>query len=339
MPEPEQGLKLFTKKAFVVTGIVLGLAALFFMRTLVLMVFLALLIAILWDALTGFFVRISGNRLPRTPMLAVSILLSLSVVGGAGALLTVPLRGQFRDLVEQIPALLERLRSRVEPILSRYGLDELGQGASGSQGFWGDAAAGGVQAIGIGVVGLVGLITVLFVAFFFALHPDNYHRGVLRLVPPSRRQGFENLTGKLHETLIQWLKAAGITMIFIGIATGIALWLIGVPYALLFGVIAGVLELIPYLGPFLAFLGPFLLAASDSTSQVVWVIIAWTIVQGAESNIITPAVMAKKASLPPALTLIAIVGLGQLFGFMGVLLAPPLLAVILVVLDYLTPEL
>ncbi len=337
--ERQQELHLFIRKAFAVTGIALGLAALFFMRSLVLMFFLAILIAILWAAMARFFLRLTGHRGPRSLMVGFAVLFSLGIFAGTGTLLIVPLRDQIRSLIDELPSLFENFRDRIGPWLERFGLGDFVSGGGESTGIAGDALTQGFQALSVGVMGVVGLITVLFVAFFLALSPDLYRRGFLRLIPPYRRADVNRVLGDLHDALIQWLKAAGITMVFVGITTGVALWIIGVPYPLLFGVAAGVLELIPYIGPTLAFTGPFVLALTISFPQALWVLVAWSVVQSAEGNIITPAVMAKQVSLPPAMTIVAIVGMGQMFGFLGILLAPPALAVLLKVLEHVTPEL
>jgi predicted PurR-regulated permease PerM len=127
-------------------------------------------------------------------------------------------------------------------------------------------------------------------------------------------------------------------MIFVGTLTGITLWLIGIPSPLVFAVAAAVLELLPYIGPALSFAAPFLLALTISVPHAVAVLIAWAVVQSVESNVITPSIMSKKVHLPPALTIIAILAMAQLFGFLGALLATPVLAMILRLADQFAPE-
>ncbi len=126
------------------------------------------------------------------------------------------------------------------------------------------------------------------------------------------------------------MQGAALAMLTVGVLVTVLLWAFGIEYFLLFGILAGLLDIVPYLGPVIAFIGPTLIALSQSTTKAIWVIAAYTFVQGVEGNVIVPFFMSREVALPPVLTLFTIFAMGQLFGLIGILLAPPTLAVLLV---------
>lgn len=127
-------------------------------------------------------------------------------------------------------------------------------------------------------------------------------------------------------------------MAVIGVLTGFALWMIGVPLALMLGLLAGVLNFVPYIGPLLSFVPAALLALMQAPPLVVWVLALYVAIQALESYLVTPLVAQRSVSLPPALTITAQVLLGVVFGWLGLLLATPLTAVVLVLVQMLYLE-
>lgn len=188
--------------------------------------------------------------------------------------------------------------------------------------------------IGIGA----NVIIVLFIGLYLASDPDVYARGVVRLVPIPNRKRAREVLGVLGHTLRRWLVGKVLGMAVIGGLTTGALWALGVPLALTLGLLAGILNFIPYLGPLLAFIPAILLALTDSTVTAAWVLGLYAIVQFLESYVLTPLVDRRSVALPPALTIVAQVTLGALAGVLGLLLASPLLAVVLVLVRMLYVE-
>jgi predicted PurR-regulated permease PerM len=324
----------FATRVLIVIGILILVVALYFLRLLVLMTFIAIILANFWSAGVHLVEHRISQKIPRPPIVVLVGLLSLGTFGLVGYLLLDPIREQFQSLVADLPEVFENLQERFEPILNRTGI--LNNGLPDVD--WGGMAASGVEALQAGFRGLVGFVTILFLALFFAFQPDRYRRGVIRMFPRARRERVDALIAQLTDTLTQWLKATGAMILFVGITSTLLLWIIGIPYPILFGVAAGLFEIIPFVGPVLGFTGPVLIALSMPFPTVLWVLAAWATVQFTESNIITPSVMAKAVSLPPALTLIAIFAMAELFGFIGVLLAAPTLAVMLKTIEFYNPD-
>jgi predicted PurR-regulated permease PerM len=114
--------------------------------------------------------------------------------------------------------------------------------------------------------------------------------------------------------------------------------LIGVPFALLLGIFSGLISFIPFIGPLISVIPPVLLALLGTPVDALWVVLAYAIIQTIESYLIQPLIMSRAVSLHPAVVMFALLIMGTLFGFVGVLLAVPLVAVVGVLLRELWIE-
>lgn len=176
---------------------------------------------------------------------------------------------------------------------------------------------------------LVDIILVVLVAVYLSFDPSLYRRGILVLVPPNRRDAANDALHSAGEALRGWLRGQLVSMATVGVLTGVGLWLAGVPLALSLGLIAGFLEFIPILGPFLAAIPGILLALTVSPATALHAALVYFAVQQLETNVITPLAQRWAVSLPPALGLVGLVILGSLFGLAGLLFAAPLTVVLM----------
>ncbi len=126
-----------------------------------------------------------------------------------------------------------------------------------------------------------------------------------------------------------------VAMAAVGIATGVGLYLLGVPSALALGVLAGLLEFVPFVGPLLAFVAAFAIALSEGLTLAVLVVLLFAGIQQMEGNILVPLVQQRAVDLPAALSLFGLVAFGVLFGPLGILLGVPLTVVALVAAKHL----
>ncbi len=180
----------------------------------------------------------------------------------------------------------------------------------------------------LGAVG--GLVIVLFLAMYIAATPGLYREGVLHLVPHRHRGRAEDVLDALRDTLRQWLIARVMAMVIIGVITGGALALLGVKGAAALGVLAGLMEFIPFFGPVISAIPAIGIALVDSPQKALWVIGLYLVVQQLEGNVVTPLLLEKRLDIPPVLTVVAVSALGVVFGVLGMLIAEPLLAAVLV---------
>lgn len=185
----------------------------------------------------------------------------------------------------------------------------------------------------------IGLITnvviILFVGLYLALDPQRYKRGLLSLIPSSKRNRAKDILDTLAATLRQWTLGRMVLMLINAILTSIGLWLLGVPFALTLGLIAGVLNFVPNLGPIVASVPAILIALMQSPTQAVYVAILYLALQSIDGYILTPLVQERTVNVPPALTISSQLIMGVLLGAWGLLLATPLVAVAMVLVNNL----
>lgn len=168
---------------------------------------------------------------------------------------------------------------------------------------------------------------VLFGAIFFAVDPKIYERGALLMVPPSKRAAVEDAMADVGSTLLLWLRAQLIQMTAMGTMVGVGLWAVGVPSPALLGLLTGLSEFIPYVGPFAAMLPALGLAATAGTDQLLWAIAVFALVRIIQTNFVTPFVTSRVVAIPPALSLFAIIGTGAVFGLFGLFFSGGILVV------------
>ncbi len=180
----------------------------------------------------------------------------------------------------------------------------------------------------LGAVG--GLVIVLFLAMYIAADPGLYRNGVLHLVPHRHRSRAEEWLSTLRDTLRQWLIARLIAMVLIGLITAAGLYALGVKGAGALAVVAGLMEFVPFFGPVVSAIPAIGVALVDSPEKALWVVGLYIVIQQLEGNVITPLLLKKRLDVPPALTVLTVAALGIVFGVLGMLIAEPLLAVVLV---------
>ncbi len=188
----------------------------------------------------------------------------------------------------------------------------------------------------VAVIG--GIILILFIAIYVGAEPGMYKRGMLHLVPHAARPRAKEVLTAIGITLRRWLVSQLIAMVVIGVVTTVTLKLLGVKAALSLGIIAGLLEFIPIAGPFLAAIPAVAMGFLDSPQKALFVAIAYIAIQQLENHVLIPILMREGLDLPPLVTILGLGLMGIVFGFLGMLVAVPLLAVVVVAVKLLYVE-
>lgn len=329
MPKPNSD-RIFVRRVL----IVLGLAALVFLlwqlRTLLLMLFGAIVIASIFRAVADWIARVT--RLPGGIATALSIILVLGVVASLVAMFGAHVTQQMQTLRDTLPAAWKAVEQRI----GDFGLGRQLEGLVATI-----TAPGGGSLSGFGQAllsiggGLADLIVVIFAGIYLATQPNFYRTGFIKLVPPARRAIAAEAMLESERALRLWLKGQAIAMVVVGLLTGIGLWAIGMPSALTLGLLAGLLEFIPFAGPILAAVPAVLLALAAGPEMTLWVVLLYLAVQQFEGNLLTPLVQQYAVDLPGVVLLFSLIGFGTLFGTLGVILAAPLAVVSLVLVKRL----
>ena len=267
--------------------------------------------------------------------LSVAVALLLILLGLLGWLFGAQTAEQFAELRERLPEALHKFKAWVASLPGgETAIETLKSAANGDGGA--TSKLGGVASAILG--GLGHLLLIVFAGIYFALDPALYREGALRLLPPSRRPQVREALNDAGAHLRKWLVAQLIVMLAVGLLSGIGLAAIGVPLALSLGLLVGVLEFIPVLGPIVAAVPGVLLAFAKGPETAVYATLVYIAVQQIESNLLTPLIQRWAVELPPVVGLLAIVACGLLFGVPGVLFATPLAVVAMALVQHLYVE-
>jgi predicted PurR-regulated permease PerM len=314
--------------------------------------FLLALVYRYWDELTQVFLlgyaaailAVILNALRRRLHVKRSWLaagVGLLVVGGVVALLAwgMPLLiEQARGVIGTGPALEEQITKWEQQIQQKTGMKvnipdptRMFQNGSSGGNMMGNAAT---------VLEVLFVPLILFFGGLFALANPNERllTPMLRVVPHGLRLAWYRIFQLLGERLIGWAKGTGMAMLGVGLLSTVALLIIGVPNAIVLGMFNGLVEFIPLFGPWVGGLTAVLIAFLDDPQKALFTAIAALAIQQIEANLITPWAMSRNAEVHPFVTLFGLVLFGSLFGFLGILLAIPLVMLTWTVVQVLWVE-
>jgi predicted PurR-regulated permease PerM len=191
---------------------------------------------------------------------------------------------------------------------------------------------------GLSYAGLIGqtmfvLIAVMLLAYYWTQDGERTLRFLLRVVPSERRENARQLIADMEEKVGAFIRGQTILCAAVGGVSFVAYALIGLPYALLLALIAGVLEVVPIVGPMVSIIPAAMLALSLAPAKLLWVIVAAFVIQQLEGNLLVPRVMNKAVGVNGLVTILSLVGFTSLLGLPGALLAIPIAAIIQLLLD------
>jgi predicted PurR-regulated permease PerM len=305
---------------------------------ILLLLFLAVLFSLYLGAITEELQRRLG--VPRGMGLTLALLLTAAAVGGVGYLMVPPVTEQATELFYTLPRQLERWEAQLVQLATERPMVEniLGQLEEG-QTYIGTVMAeigsffrGIVPYLFTGVRFLVHIGSVFAMGLYLAARPALYREGLIALAPPVHRELVRDILTDLGSTLRAWIVGQLFTMVALGVLTWIGLSLLGVPYALTFGVFTAIVAIVPFFGAAVSTLLPMLFVLSQGqTGLALMVLLVGVVVQIVESNVISPMVMERKVRLPPVLTLFSVLVMAHLMDVIGLLVAVPVLATAMVI--------
>jgi predicted PurR-regulated permease PerM len=180
-----------------------------------------------------------------------------------------------------------------------------------------------------------GFLLVVFLSIYFAADPELYRRGALALLPVRRRAEGAQVMDRVAVVLRKWLVTQLIAMAVIGTVSTVALLILGVKAAFALGLLAGLFEFIPTVGPILSAIPAVAMGFLDSPEKALVVALVYVGIQFLENHILIPLLMKGGMDLPPALTVLSQALLALVFGFLGLMVAVPMLATVMVVVQML----
>lgn len=299
---------------------------------------LALLIAMILDPAVHLLVRL---KIPR--FLALLVVLGGVIVGfGLLGYIVLPiLSDQGNGFLARVPGVVHSVQGYVQDLIERY--PSLRGSESGIASFnLTDAIQEVIQRTGElytittrGAGLLLQAVGAVVMALYMVANPRPLVNGVLALFPMGRRERVEEILTLIKERVSGWIIGQIAAMGLIFVLTWIGLAALGVEYAFTFAVLTGALEIVPFFGPILAAIPPTLAAFADSPTKALVVVVIYVAIHQIEAHVISPMVMARSVQLHPVMVILAVLAMGDLLGFTGVILAVPTAAVVTVLLDEL----
>ncbi len=324
----------FVRRVGVVVAVVVVVLALWQAQQVLLIFFFGCLLAVALHR--GGVIVARLTRLPRRLATVLTFILALvAIVGGS-----VLFGSQIGDQIQQLTARLPAARDALAGFLAQFGIRNVG--ISSVLSTFGSSATemlgGATSIVSGGVSYALNVIFILFVCLFLALDPERYRDGLVRLVPPAGRHRFRHVLDEAGSLLGTWLVGQLVLMVMIAAASMLGLGLLGLPLFVALGVIAGVLEFVPVIGPIVAALPAILIGFTVSPMTALYVVLLYLAINQLEGNVLLPLIQQREVELPPLLTMSAVIAFGAIFGFMGLVIAVPLLVVLKVFIERLYIE-
>ncbi len=317
----------FFRRVLIVGAVIVLALLVWELSSVLLLLFGTVLVGLLLSGAADWVSRHIG--LPRLAALILVAVLLVGIFVAIGVLFGTQISQQVSDLSKQLPGAVDNLEQRL-------GLGDIsGRLLQQAQSNTSSILFEITSWAGIAINALGNAVLLFISAGYLASNPDLYRRGALKLVPQGQRPEIEDTLDASAAALRQWLLGQLISVVLVGIMMGVGTWWIGLPQPLALGLIAGVTEFIPLLGPIIGAVPVLLIALSQSWTELAWAAGLVLVVQQIESNMITPLIQRRMVSLPPVLTLFAIVAFGVLFGPLGVLFATPLAVFVFVAVNRL----
>lgn len=236
---------------------------------------------------------------------------------------------QVNALIEGLPEFSVKIRATLEKVFEKFpwmlqqikDFDFAGAAQKTLQFF--------LQGAKTTFIAIGGVVFALIIGVYLAVDADSYFNGTVRTFPPKHREQAQDVLKKCSQVVRVWFRAQLIDMAIIGLITTLGLWIVGVKYWALFGLLTAILGIIPYVGVMIVVIVVSLITLATDASLVPWVLLIFFITQQIEGNVVLPMVMKGQVEIPEALLIVVMLFFGFWFGLLGVFIAPPLLAVMI----------
>ncbi len=298
--------------------------------TLLLAILITVIVAI---PLAAVATRLERYRVPRPVGTLVALLGGLGTIALIVYLLIPPFVDQTEEFVDDVPGITTNLEEMYADLSGQDSSEVGNQVEQFAERLTDDPdrLIGPITSIGLSLAGIAAaLVLILITAYYMAVRPGPLIDGIVSLVPPNRRAHLRHVLDRLRAAWIGWMEGVAIDMVLTFVLLLIALTIIGLDFAIFFAVLSALLVVVPYFGAIAGAIPPTLFALTDSPGKALVVLGAYILVQQIESNVTIPVVMAQRVRLHPAVVAIGVVVVGQLFGFVGLFVAVPILSLVVI---------
>jgi predicted PurR-regulated permease PerM len=322
----------------VLLAFVLLVAGLIFKQlvTLILALLITVIIALPLSAFANLLER--GGGVPRAVGATLGLLLGLGAIVGLIALIAPAFSREINQFAASLPSIVNDLRHRLAGITGTSPSHVGRQIQHFINGYTQHPTKllGPAESIGASVAGVLGaLIVILLTALYTAIHPQPLVSGLVRTVPPPHRPKAEVILDRLRLAYLGWLRGLAIGMVILGVLTYLGLQLVGLGFAAFFAIFTAIAMIVPYFGALVSSIPPILYALTVSPGKAVLVAVVYIAAHQLESNVIQPLVVARTVEMHPAVIAIGVIAVDRLFGFVGLIVAVPILATVQILVQEL----
>ena len=319
----------FAKRVAITVGIATIPFLLWYFRLVLLVAVGALLLAILLDIVSK---PLRWCGIPRAASIGLTLIAVFALVGAAAYMFGTTLSGEMVDVIERADIAAKGIGTALQH--STWGAALLKHIDTGQLSL--TSWAGSIVSVSANV--LASLVVMIAMGAYIAAQPAVYRLELRNVVPRRSRRTVEATIQHIVQSLELWSVGQAVQMLIVSMLTTFAAWLIGLPSPLALGVIAGLAEFIPYLGPFIAAAPALLVATAQGGSPLVWTILAYIAIQQIEGNVLLPIIQRRLVAIPPAIMLFGILAVGSFFGLPGVVFAAPISVMIYAVFEGTAPD-
>lgn len=318
----------------------LVLLALFLYHALAVLalLFVSVLFALYLSGLTTFLTR--KLSIGRGAGVLAALMMTASGFAAIGWLIVPPLLQETGDLLRTLPQTVGRLSAALIDLGAQYPIlrgvlpdvAAIEVQLASMQSNAGERLAGLIPYLFSGVGAVIHLVSVVVMSIYLALRPEVYVNGFVRLIPIARRPLVTSILKELTSTLRGWIGAQLVAMVILAGLTWVGLLVLEVPFALAFGVFTGVAVVVPFFGTLVSTVLPalFVMGAGGAIKATL-VLLLGVVVHLVEANFVHPMIMERRINIPPVLSIVSVLVMAELFGGLGLLLAVPLLATVMVI--------
>jgi predicted PurR-regulated permease PerM len=286
--------------------------------------------------------RVGTRRLPRWLAILVVYVAIIGTVVGVGFAVVTPLADQARELATGAPGMIDRAQQYLIDkglIDHKITLREAMQRAPDNvAGVGGDAVTTVVGALAGVAGGIFGVLTILILTFYMLVEADGIFDAFVRLFPRDRRRQVALVARDISVKVSAWLGGQLLLAAVIGVTATLGLWLLGVPYFFVLGLLAAFGELIPMVGPVLSAIPAVAVALTVSPGKALAVAIFFLAQQQLENHVLVPKIMSRQVGVSAVTVIVALLIGGSLLGIVGALLAVPTAAALQVIFEELTRD-
>lgn len=335
MEEKKQTVDISYEGILKIVLVLFALFSIFYLRDIIFIVFISVIIALIMNPAVD---RMQKKKIPRVFGASFLFLATLIAIGLLFYFVVPPLAKELKQLTLQFPSYLNNINIDRSAISDESIFDY--SNMSGPLQEVLIEVSKSLKNIGAGFIsvvfgllgGVLSAILILVISFYLIVEENGVEKFVKEIVPPNLQSRVLRIVEKIEVKLGKWFLGQMALGFIVGFFSFTGLYIIGVPYALVLGILAGVLELVPYIGPTISSIPAIIIAFTVSPFLAFLTLVLYFFIQQFENYLIVPKVMEKSVGLHPVIIIIVVLIGGQFAGIMGIILAVPVTAIISIVI-------